>query len=738
MLLRPERLIAALLATLALEALMPDQAPAKVDFSYAFATPHRITAGLPDDVNRTLLDCQPGYLRMSWSYDDLRGYPLGSFKAPPTQWDMHLTPTVDGQGFAETAWTRLDGWLPALLNTFRSPGIEARLEVIGGQTAALVRVRASNSGETTRRFVLNVQSMSWGENPAWVWPGEATGDNLVAGWLDRADRVLVMGVGAEAWSEQTSGAPPSAKHLLMVWDLAPGETREGYLVRPYHACSADLPALRKRDWSEEFRAGQKVWEDLLGRTAPLQIPDQDVATAWKACLADLFIMREPVAQGYIAGLPGTECYRASNAIEAGISAVAIDQAGLPREAANGYRGNWETQELDGNWHDLRGWGHLFWSTSGFRSWVAMEHYRLTGDRRFLARIFPRMLASSRWQEQQRRRTRIAQGQEKPVTYGLMPRGQGDCGLANDGDYYGVYLPHNIWAVYADKLSLEAATILGQTDEAEELRAIYETARDDLLVALDRGAIAENGYRWIPGVANKTCGSRWGALNALTPTGLLPPNHELVEGTLRKVESLMSPGGIPMNTGWLADGMWVAITLDNVAAAHMARGEGDIPAKYLYATLNHGTPLFTWCEERGPEPGSSHCTGDRQHLWTPVAVVRHIRDTLVREEGTELRLALATPREWLGSGEPVGVSNAPTHFGPVSYTMRYDAATHTVSGEVTFPRRSPAEAVTLYLRLPDGLKVKALEEACGAELLPGGEALRWTRPRSTVKFRVTVG
>jgi hypothetical protein len=348
-----------------------------------------------------------------------------------------------------------------------------------------------------------------------------------------------------------------------------------------------------------------------------------------------------------------------------------------------------------------------------------------------------MLASSRWQEQQRRRTRIAEGQEKPVTYGLMPRGQGDCGLTNDGDYYGYYLPHNIWAVYADKLSLEAATILGEAEEADELRGIHEAARDDLLVALDRGAISEEGYRWIPGVPNKTCGSRWGALNALTPTELLPPGHELVTGTLRKVESLMSPGGIPMNTGWLADGMWVAITLDNVAAAHMALGEGDIPAKYLYATLNHGTPLFTWCEERGPEAGSSHCTGDRQHLWTPVAVVRHIRDSLVRENGTDLQLALATPREWLGSGKPLGVTSAPTHFGPVTYSLQYDAAAKVVTGEVSFPRRVPAETVTLYLRLPEGLKVTSVEGAAGAEFLADKSALRWTRPRKAVHFAAQV-
>ena len=39
----------------------------KVDFSYAFATPHRITIGRPDASDRTLLDLQPGSLGMKWT-----------------------------------------------------------------------------------------------------------------------------------------------------------------------------------------------------------------------------------------------------------------------------------------------------------------------------------------------------------------------------------------------------------------------------------------------------------------------------------------------------------------------------------------------------------------------------------------------------------------------------------------------------------------------------------------------
>ena len=54
----------------------------KVDFSYAFATPHRLTVGRPDSSDRTLLDLRPGSLRMAWTYEDLTHYPLAAFVTP--------------------------------------------------------------------------------------------------------------------------------------------------------------------------------------------------------------------------------------------------------------------------------------------------------------------------------------------------------------------------------------------------------------------------------------------------------------------------------------------------------------------------------------------------------------------------------------------------------------------------------------------------------------------------------
>lgn len=666
----------------------------RVDFSYAFAPPHRITVGSPGASEKTLLDVEPGSLAMSWSYDDLRSAPLAAWKAPRTQWHIQVRPTLDGKAFASSRWTRGGGSLPMLDNLYEDPAATVRIEAIGGRTAALFRVTVANRGSETHRIVITAEvRRGWvAHNPSWMEPGRDP-DTLVAGQQDRADRVLLL----------TAGAPvitPGRLSTALEWRLAPGETGSGWLVRPYSAYQGDLPSLRQRDRSSEFDAACREWRELIARAACFEIPDAGAREAFYASFADLFIMREPLARGYVGGIAGTEMYRSSNPVEPSVTAIALDQLGLHAEAADGLRVHLDMQEADGNWSDPTGWVHHCWGASGFKAWAGMEHYRLTGDRAYLESLYPHLAASSRWQESRRRTTRVpgADGKQ-PVTYGLMPRGMGDGGLMNGDDYFGVFYPHNFLALYADKLAVEAAEILGRAGDAAELRHNYQAGMTDLRASLTGGVIHEDGYPWIPGTPNKTSGSRWGVLYSLFPSGLLAADDPLITGTIRKMESMVSAGGQPLNTGWMRDGVWAAITLDNLAEAHLVRDEGDAAIAYFYSTLNHATPLVTWCEERGQQPGATKISGDRQHLWTPLAVVRFLRDALVMEQGRELHLARATARTWLEDGKPVSASRAPTHFGEVSYRIESAASQGVIRATVQPPSRQRPAAIILHLRHP---------------------------------------
>jgi hypothetical protein len=554
--------------------LSKDNVPS-VDFRYAFAAPHRITVALPDSSNKTLLDATPGKLEMSWTYEDLIYYSFKSFWTPPTKWKVVIQPQIDGHPFSQSKWERSEGYLPILRNSYHDNGGDLVLEIGGGDTAAITKIRLANSSNRNETMALRCEVPGGlaGYNPAWV-DNEKAADHLLAGWGAPADQVVILGIGAD------ENPLPGSTVLTMKWNLKPGESREAWLIRPYKNEESDVAVLRKKNWADEFERAKKEWVDLLDRASRVIIPDQGVSKAFYACLADLFIMREPIAKGYIATIPGTEAYRsAPNPFETAIVAV----------------------------------------------------------------------------------------------------------------------------------------------------------------ALDRGAITESdGTRWISAVPGKATGSRYGVLKALFPTGLLSPTDKLIDGTLKYIERNMSPGGIPVRTGWMKDGMWVAITLDNVAEAHLARNEGDVAARLLYATLNHGTPLYTWCEERGQEPNTQKTSGDRQHLWTPVAVVRFLRDALVMEEDDHLHLARGIDRSWLASGKAVGIENASTHFGLLSYHFSLDQMKSKLAGEIDFPESKTPYKAILHCRLPRNFRVVGVDKSSKASLSVDGEALEWDNPRGTISFQARVG
>lgn len=164
------------------------------------------SSGRPNSSNRTLLDLQPGSLRMAWSDDDLTRYPFASFKTPPTQWDMRGAPQPDGRPFPKSRWTRLDAFLPAVLvNVYESPLVDVRLEVIGCETAVTVRIEVSNRDTKPHTVQLRCDSANWGADPAWV--DHAVERRQPRRRLEQARRarVLVVGIGAGAYSLQSDG-----------------------------------------------------------------------------------------------------------------------------------------------------------------------------------------------------------------------------------------------------------------------------------------------------------------------------------------------------------------------------------------------------------------------------------------------------------------------------------------------------------------------------------------------------
>ncbi|MCU0963263.1 MAG: hypothetical protein MUF48_24490 [Pirellulaceae bacterium] len=691
--------------------------PMTVDHSYAFAPPHRLTLSWPGASAKTLLDIHATHARISWTYRDLTEVALGAAPLPNADQFVDILPSLDGASFAQHRWERVDGGLPIALDHYETDGMKLVFSYIGGRDGMIARVVATNGTSSPRAVAVRCLDAGGGQALDWTSP-DARGDALTC---LRQQRLRLLTVGAPHHLRDADMA-------ALLWQLEPGATREGYLVRPAQAGVDELAEYRQRDWAAAYDEAVAHWETLLGKAMRIELPDAGLQQAFYACLADLLTMQERASNGKLTQTTGSEVYRFSNAGDCAGGVVGLAQAGLLDNAREVFDTQLHLAQEDGNW--AGGQFADFVAFSGLKAWVATVFDQLQRDPEFLADLYPYMLRSARWHAARRAQARRTGPDGRPIRgYGLIQPTMHDCGM-NDATGTGVFIPHNTWAVYADKVALDVARRLGKVQDLAELEAIYHAGYEDLMATIRQSAIDEEGRRWIPSSPSDPSGSFWGALNTALPCRLLALDDPLVEGTIAKMESFESEGGLTKFTGWQKDGLWIAVVLDNLGMVYLARGEADY--------------LNTWPEERNERPGTTTVTGDRQHIWTSGAFVMALRSALVVERGDELCIGMGMPREWLDSGRPVRVAGAPTAFGPISFELCYDRAAGAIEGSVTLAATCDARALRVYLRLPATITPDAGELPPGQRIeieqpiaasAPACPVLVIEQPRGSLRFRI---
>ena len=194
-----------------------------VNFAYTFATPHRLTVCLPNASEKTILDVAEDKIRMAWSNECMKNFPLASYTAPIVNWELNLYPKANGQVATGGRWQRVENHIPALIREYELPNAKARLEMVGAATAAIGRITMTNTAAQTQRLSMIVEGpgvLMKGYNPATVEEYE-NADALLAGWYARSDRVLAFVLGAEKC------LMPNDAGIEMAWDVPAGGTCSG-------------------------------------------------------------------------------------------------------------------------------------------------------------------------------------------------------------------------------------------------------------------------------------------------------------------------------------------------------------------------------------------------------------------------------------------------------------------------------------------------------------------------------
>lgn len=101
------------------------------------------------------------------------------------------------------------------------------------------------------------------------------------------------------------------------------------------------------------------------------------------------------------------------------------------------------------------------------------------------------------------------------------------------------------------------------------------------------------------------------------------------------------------------------------------------------------------------------TGDDPHGEACANYVNFLRNMMLHEEGHTLHIAPAIPRRCLAQPKAVGVEDAPSHFGKVTYSLTADRDRTTIRGDVKLdPKRRPPKLL-IHVRAPGGQGLKSV-------------------------------
>ena len=614
----------------------------------------------------------------------------GSLPIPSVHWDAEplalvVTAFATGEPGAEimharyrvtnTSASRTTGTLYLALRPFQVNPPWQFLNLQGG--AARVRILEHeggvvhvNAGE--RRIVPVTTPAAFG---AVSFDQGAITDFLRAGRLPPAAAVI----------DETGAATGAIEYPI---SLAPGESRDVWLDIPFDR-SAPAGTPRQSEAQAiahgEARLAEAVraWHETLERvTVELPASAEHVANTLESTLAYILINRDgPAIQ------PGSRSYERSWIRDGSLTSAALLRLGHPEPVREFIEWFAPFQYPDGKVPccvDARGADPVPEHDShGQLIYLIAEYYRYTGDRDFVARLWPHVHRAVAYIESLRQQRMTDEYRfERPAFFGMVPES-----ISHEG--YSARPMHSYWDAFFVLKGLKDAAWLASELEREDDRARIARLRDDFrrtLLESFRLTMQEHDIDYLPGSVEL------GDFDATSTTVGIAPAGELTRLPAEAVEQ----------------------TFERYLAETTARSEGarewDAYTPYELRTVGtfvrlgrkaEAHRLLDWFFRDQRPRGWNHWAevvwrdareprfiGDMPHTWVGSDYVRSVMDMFVHEREPDAALVVGAgiPEAWAREDSGLVVRNVRTHYGTLSYTLRAtgDEATFVLSGDVVAP------------------------------------------------------
>ena len=496
----------------------------------------------------------------------------------------------------------------------------------------------------------------------------------------------------------------------------------------------ELEALGRLDYEACFREVVGYWQRDGRRGCQLRTPVPHLDAVHACHLAHVRIsdIAMPGEPGLVNTSVGSSSY-GNFANEACMVIQELDQRGLSDEVESRldlfvkYAG---TAKQPGNFTDFEGsfYGAGGWECGDYNQhhgwvlWYLAEHFLLTRDRAWFARVADAVIAGADWVFRQRRNTMTDLPHSRGWERGFLPAGS-----LEDVTDFCYWLSTNCFTWRGADAAARALEASGHPQAARvrreadaygaDLRKGFETARRQApLVKLRDG-------RWVPQYPSRLyCRGR--------DVGWI---RELLEGPVNLlISGLYEPGS--RQAGWILDdlqdnlyhtppngyvlrdpqkllrhrgGFSIQPNLLAGLVPHLERDEIEV---FLWMFFNAWAACFReevsgMIEHPLPELGFNNPTTFKTS--DEANAVMWLRAIVVHSTPRGLHLGKAIPRAWFAHGEEVRVTAVRTHYGTVSAHWRSDLAHGTITLDADLAGPQDAPRVLARFRHPTRAPIRSV-------------------------------
>lgn len=623
----------------------------------------------------------------------------------------------------ERTHSLLNNYLPIPSTTWKYGGWEVNVRVFAageaGQSASIVTYRIENKGgNSTSNGKLFVAIRPFQVNPPWQWLNTLGGASRIdsiknENGILQIDTRQVIPVTKPTTFGATSfdngdisefienGKIPTnqtvhdnngfaSAALQYDFNIESGNAKEFHVVIPFHGWQGN-PMPNMSDDGQTYvntalASTVQFWESRLDNVQ-IKLPSfaQPIINTVKSNLAYIFINCDG------AGIqPGSRNYERSWIRDGSLTATGLLQMGVKDEVREYI--DWYSKFLFPNGKvpcvvDFRGGDPTNEHDShGQYIYAVTTYFNFTKDTTWLRGKFESVVNTVRYIQSlraERKTDKYKNGTpEERALYGLVPES-----ISHEG-YWDVPR-HSYWDVFfilrGLKDAAKMAVVLGEGKYAEKFSAERDDFRKDFYNSV-RLAMQNKNIDYIPGCAELGDFDATSTTVGITPAnelGLIPEPQlhntfdkyykNFIERRENKINWI---NYTPYETRVIGSFVY----LDQKERAHEA----------IDFFMNDRRPAGWnhWAEVVWREPSTPKFIGDMPHTWVGSDFIRSIRSLFVyeHEQDTSLVIGAGIPESWVNDPTGVEVTNFPTWYGNVSYSMKKNSngVMIQLSGNINLP------------------------------------------------------